>query len=213
MAHICEICGRDFKSASGLVGHKRLKHGEIAKPDTPNDHVLAEALESAIDSLGEHRDLLADVQATLGSVSDKLDGFQRALTPPDGHNPPSMELVDVWERCPSCSPKWSAMKEPLFARLHDDLFPVTKAMMDHIDEFEAERSEKANPERSEQQAELNPKRWVILSPGPRKGFNNPHYGDSEWKKYDAKSYLETEDERLVEEYRGKKGIQVLELEE
>ncbi|MBA7709781.1 hypothetical protein ES703_118706 [subsurface metagenome] len=207
MAHICEICGRDFKSASGLVGHKRLKHGEIAKPDTPNDHVLAEALESAIDSLGEHRDLLADVQATLGSVSTKLDGFQRALTPPDGHNPPSMELVDVWERCPSCSPKWSAMKEPLFARLHDDLFPTigSRESIEHIKKFEEEHSEKANPERSENSGEAKMQRWQITRAYPGRGFK--------WSEDRELYYFETEDERLVEEYRGKKGIQVLELEE
>ena len=142
MSHICEICGSGFKSASGLSGHKRLTHGDIAKPNTPDEHVLAEALVSTLDSLGAHEELMATLQANMSAVDNRLGSFQRSLTPPDGHNPPSLALISSWENCPSCASKWEAVKEALIERSHKEKLAEEKALAErsHEEKLAEEKS-------------------------------------------------------------------------
>ncbi|MBA7657269.1 hypothetical protein ES703_65204 [subsurface metagenome] len=217
MDHICEICGRKFKSASGLSGHRQLSHSAIAKPNTPDEHVLAEALESTLDSLGEHRELIATLQLNMAAIDTRLDSFQRSLTPPDGHNPPSLALISAWESCPDCGPKWIELKEVLWQRLHDEKLAALKALAEH--------SEDENPEHSEQVDVAQPQRWLIVLPykvqlglspsdlGYKCGFEWSDKRNSLPGLPDGiKGYCKvTSDKAEVEKYSGEPDVQVIEL--
>lgn len=214
MGENCEICGREFKSRQGLVGHRRLSHGEVAKPDAPSEHVLAEALESALDSLGEHREVLAVVQANLESVNAKLDGFQPSLREM-GPTKPSLELIDHWVGCSDCSPIYADLRRKLVDRiladfskaekwdlckaLDADVHRIDPAMAEHIKEFEEAKAKE--PETSE---EVEPKRWLITRSDPGKGFK----WDFEYIAY----VKETEDRAEMEEALKQKGVEVFEFE-
>ena len=214
MPHICEICGKGLKSAAGLAGHKQIAHAAIARPDVPDEHVLAEAVESALDIMGELRELLdrqlpqivVGLNANWDAVGAKLDSFQRSLTPPDGHNPPSLALIGSWEDCPGCAPKWVELKEVLWQRLHEEKLAEARALAEH--------SEEGNPERSEQ-AELLSQRWLIVLPSSKGGFR--------WKgrkdgfpglpaSIQCEGYIKVSEDRVeIEKYRGKRGVEILEL--
>lgn len=231
MEHICEICGRKFKSASGLSGHKQLSHSLVAKPDTPDDHVLAEALESTIDLMGEHKAILEDLQANMLSVAGRLDGFQRSLTPPDGHNSPSLALISAWEECSACAPKWNELKEVLWQRFHEEKKAEAKVLAAHEDQVSErseevevpnsyreavdEHSEEAVAENSGQVEEAQPKRFLVVAGGYKKGFTW-HDKQDNCPGLPADKKIEgyvrvCEDPDEVEVFRGKKDIEVIEL--
>ncbi len=72
----CQVCGREFKTAQGLAGHKRIRHGE---------HGLAGELESALSGKQLHRKVLS-------RLGDKLaDRLADAIL--ERHGP---ELVDFY---------------------------------------------------------------------------------------------------------------------
>ena len=225
MPHICEICGKGLKSAAGLAGHKQIAHAAIARPDVPDEHVLAEAVESALDIMGELRELLdrqlpqivVGLNANWDAVGAKLDSFQRSLTPPDGHTPPSLALIGSWEDCSGCAPKWVELKEVLWQRLHEEKLMAlrqslheeklaeAKALAEHSGEAESERSE---------QAELLSQRWLVVLPTYKGGFR--------WKgrkdgfpglpaSIQCEGYVKVVERDEADTYRGKRGVEVLEL--
>ncbi|MBA7666422.1 hypothetical protein ES703_74503 [subsurface metagenome] len=213
----CPICGLQFKSPQGLAGHKRLVHGDVAKPNAPDEHVLAAALVSVLDGLGEHQALLAGMQANLGAIETRLESFQRSLTPPDGHNPPSLELIKVWEACSSCAEKWAELKEVLGQRWHEENLAALKAL--------AELSGEAEAEHSEQVEEAQPQRWLIVLPYKvQLGLGSSDLGYKcgfEWSDKrnslpglpdGIKGYCKvTSDKAEVEKYSGEPDVEVIEL--
>jgi len=212
----CEICGKQLKSAAGLSGHKQIAHAAIAKPNVPDDHVLAEAVESALDNMGELRELLdsqlpkivVELKANWEAVSVKLDGFQRSLNPPNGHDAPSLALISAWESCSSCGPKWIELKGVLKQRWHEEELAAVQALAKH--------SGDETPERSDQVEAVQSQRWLIVLPGPKSGFKWMDRGDNCPGLPAGNSKVEgycrvVEDEAEVEKFRGKSGIEVIEL--
>ena len=64
----CDICGKTFKSESGLLGHKRLSHSEQRIKSTPDNITKRmEALESRIASTTEVK------------TEDSVEGVIKAL--------------------------------------------------------------------------------------------------------------------------------------
>lgn len=211
----CQICGETFKSSQGLSGHRRLSHGEIAKANSPDEHLLSATLVSTLDNLGEHKELIATLQANMAAIDTRLDEFQRSLTPPDGHNPPSLALVSAWENCPDCGPKWIELKELLWQRFHDEKLAALKALNEHSQEAEAEHSKEAEAEHSEHSEDLPPQRWLVVCPGYVAGFKwadrverLPGVPDS----IECEGYCKVvDDEAEAKDWRGKRGFQVIEL--
>jgi len=219
----CEICGEKFKSAQGLSGHKRLSHAEIAKPNQPDEHLLSATLVSTLDSLGEHRELIANLQANMAAIDTRLDGFKSSLVrPPDQ---PSVALIKHWQECPDCSPVYAdrrfalvglmvadlsdSERESLWQGLRDESLAAAQALAEH--------SEDETPERSDQVEAVQPQRWLIVRPGYAGGFKWMDRGDSLPGLTAGNSKVEgyikvSEDEAEVEKFRGKPGVRVIELE-
>ena len=213
----CSVCGRQFKTTQGLSGHMRMAHSRVAGNNMPsNEHVLQSALESAIDNIGKHREILSDLQSNMASIGNKLDGFQRSLS--EGSSKPSVALVEHWRVCTECSPFYAdqrfAMaclivadlsgdeKKSLFDRIHDYLFPLRPPCAENKQGHELELSEEVVEEISGE--ELPPKRWLIMRPGG---------GRSDFKWDEGREFYckESDDESEAEAARSRKGWQVEEI--
>jgi hypothetical protein len=111
----CLICGRSFKSASGLGGHKRLVHGSIGKRELPDNEVLAVSLEEALDSIGELREgvneRLGGIEKAIGVVQDLQRKFAGTLN----HNniKPNAALLDHWGQCADCERELALLQNQL----------------------------------------------------------------------------------------------------
>jgi hypothetical protein len=111
----CVICGRSFKSASGLGGHKRLVHGSIGKRELPDNEVLAVSLEEALDSIGELREgvngRLGGIEKAIGVVQELQRKFMGTLH----HNniKPNAALLEHWGQCADCERELAPLQTQL----------------------------------------------------------------------------------------------------
>lgn len=77
MDYRCEICQREFKSASGLAGHMAFKHGQTAATDS--EVGLEELIEAAGSAMGELRSQMGTLQKQLDTVSERLNQYPYIL--------------------------------------------------------------------------------------------------------------------------------------
>lgn len=77
----CDICGKTFKSASGLEGHKRLSHGEGTRKTYPDQiGQRLEALELAgATNPGQKVDSQEGVVTTLRLLLPSMERFDLAV--------------------------------------------------------------------------------------------------------------------------------------
>ena len=235
----CSVCGRQFKTTQGLSGHMRMVHSVVAGNNMPsNEHVLQSALESAIDNIGEHREILSDLQSNMASIGNKLDGFQRSLS--EGSSKPSVALVEHWRVCTECSPFYAdqrfAMaclivadlsgdeKKSLFDRIHDYLFPLRPPCAENKQGQELELSEEVVEEISGEalgeysKGDRPPQRFLVVCGGYRVGFewsdrlsSMPSVPDG-IEGEDSGYYKVVEDASEADKYQGKGSFRVIELE-
>jgi len=104
MAYECPICGKSFKSPSGLAGHKQLSHGTLAKRSVPDGDVIAENLELALDSLGELHQFFSEKLGSIERALEVVSVQQRGLAGTLRHEAlkPTGMLLDHWTNCEDC---------------------------------------------------------------------------------------------------------------
>ncbi|MGB8706836.1 MAG: hypothetical protein WCD72_02645 [Dehalococcoidia bacterium] len=104
MSYECDICSKDFKSASGLAGHKQMAHGNVVKRQLPDSETLAEFFETALDGIGQVREGLDGKLATISRALAALQTQQQAIVGAQKHEnlKPTAALLDHWARCEGC---------------------------------------------------------------------------------------------------------------
>lgn len=95
----CELCGRTFKSASGLSGHKQLQHGSAkAEISQDPDTALAEILTSVRESLDQVQAQVDGLKGQLDATNQRLTDFQYKL-PSAAPGQGGAVMVTVYEQC------------------------------------------------------------------------------------------------------------------
>jgi len=77
----CEICGRSFKSAAGLSGHKQLAHGSpTARVSQEPDIALSEILGAVHEGIGALRGQVDSLKAQLDATNQRIADYRGSTT-------------------------------------------------------------------------------------------------------------------------------------
>jgi hypothetical protein len=96
----CLICGKTFKSKSGLSGHQQFAHPR----EVPDNERLALNLETTLDEIGQLREEFSE---RLGGIERSLEGvreLQRGFSGTLKHQAikPTSMILDHWQNCEDC---------------------------------------------------------------------------------------------------------------